>query len=82
MKTDTPETDKAAFKVHHTGLNNGWDTEQVYASLARKMERERDEMEEKVHKYEEALAAILRHATSPTCEYHSLEAIEDLAACF
>jgi hypothetical protein len=47
----TPETDAAAFAVEHRGINNGWNTEQVFASHARKLERQRDELIEALEFY-------------------------------
>jgi len=47
-----------------------------------KLERERNEAEKRAEKYESALRDILRYASQDSCEFHRLETIEDLAACF
>jgi hypothetical protein len=58
----TPETDAAAFAVEHRGINNGWNTEQVFASHARKLERQRDEL----------LEALERIARNPgDCDFET-----------
>ncbi len=85
----TPETDAEINNASNIALESTCgklshpdDIYVVPAEFCRNMERERNEAEKRSEKYESALRDILRYASQDSCEFHRLETIEDLAACF
>lgn len=67
----TPETDAEVRTVHH--IDNSWETEEVYVSFARKLERERDRLKEQVKRIDKAhseLTEICHNIIQKRDKYH------------